>query len=467
MDDMQNTGRRPVNPRRKKRTKMQIFKEVYLPVVIAGAAVLMIFIFIIGSITRAIQNSQYNAQVREASSLAESRRLEKESAEAEDLLKQAAKCSRHFDYAGAIELLESFSGDTEEFPEVENAIAEYTAAQESLVLWNDPSKVLNLSFQLLIADPQRAFNDATYGNAYARNFVTTDEFSRILRQLYENGYILVGLEDVTNSEGPLDLYLPEGKKPLILTQTNVNYNTYMIDSDGDKLPDKDGDGFASKLVLDANGNITCEMVDAQGDIINGAFDLVPILDSFVATHPDFSYKGAKAVLALTGYDGLFGYRTNPAAEETFGAAAYAQEIDNARQIAQVLRSTGYELACYTYENVSYAEYTTAQINDELERWRNEVRPILGFVNILVYAQNQDISPNDTDYTGDKFNSLYEFGFRYYLGFCKGGEAFYASANDHIRMGRILVSGANLTANPTWFQPHFDPSEILDPSRSSQ
>lgn len=467
MDDNQNTGKRPANPRRKKRSKFQIFKEVYLPVVIAGAAVLLVFIFLIGSITRAIQNSQYNAQVQEASSIAESRRLEKQSAEAEELLSQAAKLSRHFDYAGAIELLKTFSGSVEEFPEVEVAIAEYTVAQESMVLWNDPSQVVNLSFQLLIADPQRAFNDATYGGAYDRNFITTDEFSRILRQLYENGYILVSLEDITSTEGPLELYLPEGKKPLIITQTNVNYNTYMIDSDGDKLPDKDGDGFASKLILDANGNITCEMVDAQGDIITGAFDLVPILNSFVETHPDFSYKGAKAVLALTGYDGLFGYRTNPAAQETFGAAAYAQEVEDATAIAQALRKSGYELACYTYENKSYAEYTVAQIKDELDRWRNEVRPILGFVNILVYAQNEDIAANDVAYSGDKYNALYEFGFRYYLGFCKSGEPFYTAGEDHIRMGRILVSGANMRANPTWFEPMFNTSAVLDTSRISQ
>ena len=39
-----------------------------------------------------------------------------------------------------------------------------------------------------------------------------------------------------------ELYLPQGKKPVIITQTQVNYNTYMVDGDGDKLPDKDGDG---------------------------------------------------------------------------------------------------------------------------------------------------------------------------------------------------------------------------------
>ena len=50
MDEQRNEEIRPVNPRRRKRSKMQIFKEAYLPVVIAGAALLLIVIFIIGSI---------------------------------------------------------------------------------------------------------------------------------------------------------------------------------------------------------------------------------------------------------------------------------------------------------------------------------------------------------------------------------------------------------------------------------
>ena len=97
----------------------------------------------------------------------------------------------------------------------------------------------------------------------------------------------------------------------MLTQTNVNYNLYLVDSDGDLLADKNGGGFASKLVLDQSGKVTCEMVDSNGQTIYGAYDMIPILDEFVERHPDFSYRGAKAILALTGYNGLFGYRTNP------------------------------------------------------------------------------------------------------------------------------------------------------------
>ena len=59
MEEPFRTNSRPVNPRRKQRTKVQIFKETYLPVIIAGVALLLIVIFIIGSIVRSIQKKNF------------------------------------------------------------------------------------------------------------------------------------------------------------------------------------------------------------------------------------------------------------------------------------------------------------------------------------------------------------------------------------------------------------------------
>ena len=43
--------------------------------------------------------------------------------------------------------------------------------------------------------------------------------------------------------------------------------------------------------------------------------MVPLIDSFVKEHPDFSYKGAKGIIALTGYNGILGYRTDISYQE--------------------------------------------------------------------------------------------------------------------------------------------------------
>ena len=51
MDTMQNPYQ-PARPRRRRKTKIQIFKETQLPVIIAGLALLTILIFIIGAASR-------------------------------------------------------------------------------------------------------------------------------------------------------------------------------------------------------------------------------------------------------------------------------------------------------------------------------------------------------------------------------------------------------------------------------
>ena len=470
MEEQLNESNRPVNPRRKKRTQMQIFKETYLPVIIAGVAII---VFIIGSITRAVQNNKAEkaASIAASSSIAEEEaRLEQA---AKELIAEADNLMAGYDYQGAIALLNSFEGDISKFSAVNDKILECEAAQKTLVTWSDPNQIPNLSFQLLVADPTRGFNHDTYGYSINRNFITTDEFSKILQQLYDNGYILVDLDDFTTTESAADgstvykvkaLQLPNGKKPIMITQTNVNYNYYLIDGDGDKIPDAKGTGIASKLLWNGN-SYTCEMVDANGQTVTGDFDLVPILEKFIQKHPDFSYRGARATLALTGYNGLFGYRTHPKAKELFGETAYQQAIQEAKRVADALRNTCYTLACYTYENIPYGSSSLTQIKGDMNSWTEEVVPIIGQLDILTYAQLTDIS-TDPVYSGEKYETLRDLGFRYYLGFCEDGKPWTSITDSYVRQGRIMVTGSNLAHHSDWFTNMFDASSVLDSTRGN-
>lgn len=466
MDSNITPENRPAVHRRRRPSKMKIFKEAYLPVILAAGVLILIIIFIIVSVSNSdkkkqeapnnddkvqsdIQQEAHDALVKEA----------------EGLMKEANLLAASYDYDKALAVLDRFSGNRAEFPALNALYEAYADAKNHMVAWSDPTKVPNLSFQLLIADPDRAFTDPTYKTAFDRNFVTTEEFEKILSSLYERGYILVNLNDIMeltdSGYTPKTLYLPAGKKPLLLTQTNVNYSLYLVDSDGDMIADKDGCGFASRLVLDENGNITCEMADAHGNLVTGAYDLVPILDEFVKQHPDFSYKGAKATLALTGYNGLFGYRTHKAAKNKLGEDAYNEEIEGAKAIAEALTSSGYTLACYTYENINYGNATLARIEKDMNNWRSEVTPILGQIDTLVFAQNNDIATGNGSYTGEKFSYLMQAGFRNYLGFCTSGKPWATLKEDYMRMGRLMVSGDNIRNHPDWFAGIFDCTDLLD------
>ena len=479
MEDNFNESQRPVNPRRKSRSQMQVIKEAYLPTIIIAVAAILTIVFIAGSITRASQKKEFQKEAIAASNAAVEAEKARYEQEANELIAKADILLKQYDYQGAIELLNSFSGDLSEYIQVNDKILECERAQKTTVEWNDLSKIPNLSFQLLIADPARAFKYAGWSNSINRNFVTTGEFSKILQQMYENGYVLVDFDDFitteTNASGKTvykakSMYLPSGKKPFMLTQTNVNYNYYLIDSDNDHKADAKGGGFASKLLWDGE-NFTNEMVDATGKTVTGDYDLVPILEKFIAAHPDFSYRGARANLALTGHNGLLGYRTHPAYEEhpqasaIFGQAQYNKDKQDAAAVIQALRDRGYTVSCYTYSNISYQDADLGLIKSNLQSWKDSVTPILGDTQVLTYAQGGDIAAKGA-YSGEKFDTLQNFGFRYYLGFCEDGKPWTVVKDNYVRQGRILVSGSNLAYHSDWFNGMFKASTVLDSTRGT-
>ena len=111
MDEQLNENPRPQNPRRRRRTQEEIIKENYLPVIIAGVSLLLIIIFVIGAIVRGISYSNAEKESAEAayqSSVAES---QAHAAEAEALIAQVSTMMANYDYDGALEAMNGFSGE--------------------------------------------------------------------------------------------------------------------------------------------------------------------------------------------------------------------------------------------------------------------------------------------------------------------------------------------------------------------
>lgn len=450
--------------RRRKKSKMRIFKEVYLPPIIAAVALIMVLVFVIGSISRSVSTSRKENEDSMNASLAAESKAQQLDDEAARLVKEAAALAAVYDYEGAISLLDSFSGEITAYNEMVTAKSNYSKQQSLLVEWKDPSKIANLSFHVLIADPSRAFTDKTYGSKYNRNFVTTDEFVKILERLYDNGYVLVGVKDLvtatTAEDGTVSyaansIFLPEGKKPIMLTETLVSYLYYMIDSDGDRKADAGGAGFANKLVLE-NGKVKAQLVTADGETVVGDYDFVPLLESFIESHPDFTYRGARATLAVCGYNGVFGYRIEK------GGSGEKSDVEPAKKLVQALRDMGYTIACGTYENINYgsSKITAADIKEDLEKWQEEIAPVLGQVDILVYTEGADLS----EYSGSKFEVLQNFGFRYYIGNATAPWAEVSTNFLHLK--RIMVSGTQLANGSSVFNSYFSSMSLLNELRGT-
>lgn len=453
----------PNAPRRRRKSRQQIFKEFYLPPIIAGVAIVLIFTFLIGSLSNAIQARIAAADARKESEIAASNAAEQIASEYEILMAQAELLAQSYDYQGAVDLLDSFSGDVDDYKELGTKKAEYMAAQSKMVEWKDANAIPNLSFHMLIADPSRAFSDVNLGGKYNRNFVTTDEFSKILEQLYAGGYVLVDFDSFidrgTNVDGSevfsaKTIYLPEGKKPIMITQTMVNYMSYMVDSNDDGEADAGGAGFANKLVVE-NGEIKARYVDINSQTHVGDYDLVPILESFIKAHPDFSYQGARATLAVTGEEGIFGYRINSTYVPTLGQEYVNQEIAGAKELVQALRNKGYTLASFTYGNSNYRNLNANNIKEEMQSWNTHITPVIGNVDILVFAQTSDID----DYNGTKFDVLYDAGFRIFV---NNGSATSAQINStYVRQTRLMVTGNSMMWYSSNFTGIFDTNVVLD------
>lgn len=442
----------PQPPRRvRKPNKVKHMTQAYLPALMIVVAVIGIILIIAGAVRGASKKDDLPEPPPTETLSAE------QQAQAEEgrlLMSRAAALAGQYDYDGAISLLNSFEGDKSLVDGMAEAVSDYESAKSSLIPWTDYSNIPHLSFQSLIADTARAFDGDSRESQYKSYNFTISQFREILQQLYDNGYVLVSLYDVgtmgTDEEGSAayvggSINLPAGKKPLILSQVPVNYYLSMVDGDGDGTPDAKGNGFACRLNLDGSGNVTAEMVDSDGQTRSGSYDIVPVLDDFIESHPGFSYHGAKAILGVTGYDGVLGYRTDA-------------DQANAQMVVQALRDDGYSFACFSYSDMEYGASGIDDIKLDLANWSTYVEPIIGKTDILFYVTGSDITGTGSAYSGEKYDALYEAGFRYFVGM--GSQSWTEFTSSYVRETRTTVNPNKLLNSGSLFQDLFNSVDIL-------
>jgi len=397
--------------------------------------------------------------------------------EAEALIPEADKLAAGYDYAGAIALLQSFEG-YEKYDTLTAKIAEYAEEDKKLVAYPDLDNIRHLFFHSLIVDTDRAFDGDHEHDGYNLYMVTIKEFRAILQEMYDRGYVLVSPYDIAyEATGPSgntyftygSIRLPEGKTPFLLSQDDVNYYGYMIgDASGvDETPifaNTRGDGFASRLVIDENGFPTCEYMDADGNVTTGEYDIVPILEAFIQEHPDFSYHGARAILGVTGYEGVFGYRTKPSYEAAMGTEAYQKEVEEAKKVTKCLLDHGWIIASHSYGHPAYGNLTSDRVATDSDKWEATVQPIVGETDIILYAHGSDIAGVENYSTKNgKFAALYEDGYRYFFN-VDSRVAWTQIGENYFRGSRRNIDGYRMYHNPEKLNDLFDVDKVFDPAR---
>jgi len=401
----------------------------------------------------------------EQEALKEQEKLLQEITEREDLIKEANMLKLSYDYDKAIDKIKTYKGiegGYELYPALLTAINDLQSEKDSLVLYGGSySSVMQFNhifFHSLVADNSKAFDGDYDAKGYNMYMTTTYEFEKMMQSMYEDGYVLVSVHDlakqITDENGKTkfvagEIYLPAGKKPFVLSQDDVNYYDYM-----------DGDGFASRIVIGEDGKPTCEMILDDGSLVRGAFDIVPILDAFVEEHPDFSYRGAKGILALTGYEGSLGYRTDDPTSPT-----YEQDKETVKEVARVLKEGGWEFASHSYNHRDMREKSFDFIKKDTIRWQEEVGSLVGDTDILIFPYGTDIESTMGHYSSDKYAFLKEAGFNYYHGV--DSKPWMHLKDDYVRMTRRPLDGQAMLEFPERLQDLFNLEEIIDPERPSK
>ena len=373
------------------------------------------------------------------------------------VMQQAELLAAQYDYDGAISLLQGIGGG-DGSSDAADAIARYEE-QKAQCVAADVTRVPHIFFHSLIND-DRAFKADLVGADRVRQnnaaMTTTVEFDRMMEDIYNAGYVLVGLDDlcVKTDDGSgnvkispnTSLMLPPGKKPLVLSEDDLSYyHSYGIGTQG----------YATKMIVDEQGKPKCVYTNENGETSVGDYDVVPRLDTFVENHPDFSYHGAKGTVAMTGYNGVFGYRTNDYYKDVNDPHLDADQIlwlqehpdfdweqdcRDAKAVADAMKAEGWTFASHTYGHLNAESCDLERLQHDHERWKTVNEPVLGKTDKIIFAFGADIGYLG-EYTSanDKFTYFKSQGYNIFcnvddnIGWTEFGDTF-------MRTGRVALDG---------------------------
>ncbi len=311
------------------------------------------------------------------------------------------------------------------------AVTTTTEPAPRLVPWKGP--VEHLFFHTLVIHPELAFTREPIGQGFRDWFVTVGEFGKILDQLDANGWTLVDINRAVRGTARV----PPGRKPLVISEDDVNY-----------YDNTRARGLGWKLALDHHGDVKIEEHDQSGVHLTDN-DLVPIVDEFVAHHPEFSADGAKGVLAVTGYEGVLGERVD---DRT--APDWPANITRAKALAARLRATGWTFASHSYAHDDETKISVAKLIHDSKEWQAQDEPIVGPTDVYVYPYGAGF-PLDSP----QIAVLREYGFTVLCDI--DVVARLTTGNGMTVMTRRHIDGISFADQPAALAQFFDVATVED------
>lgn len=451
-------------------------KQVQRNMIVIVAIITLVLIGSIFGIRAVIQNKQVKKEQQRIASVKKEEEVKKKAKEQTDLIEKANRTAAGYDYDTAAAILKEYTG-YEENTSMTEAIARYEDEKSKLVE-ADVNQVTHIFYHSLLLDPSLAFDGDYKQDDYNQIMTTVEEFNKITQQMYDKGYVLVSIYDLvektTDANGkvtfaPGKIMLPEGKIPYVLSIDDVCYYHYM-----------DGDGFPTKLIVDENGKPKNEYKDKDGSISVGNYDVMPLMDAFIEEHPDASYKGAKGIVGVTGYDGVLGYRTDTAYKtkekldddqkkfiDENPDFNFDQEVEDAKKAVQSLKDNGWIFASHTWGHKNYGDMSFEKMKIDADKWEERVEPIVGDTDILIFPFGADIG-GSKEYSGEKYDYLKSLGFDYYCNV--DSNPYWVQITDrYVRQGRRNLDGVRMYydmagGKKSKLSDLFDVKSVFDPAR---
>jgi len=331
------------------------------------------------------------------------------------------------------------------------AVAEWERQLTDLVLYEGQAH--HMFTHSLIVHNELAFDRDYLERGWQAEMVTVNEFTRAIEHMHERGFILIDIHElfIENDDGTISepkLMLPPGRQPLVFSIDDVSYYEYM-----------EGNGFAERLEIDDRQNVATLVYSPSGEpelTLSG--DVMPILDQYVLDNPDFSFQGAKGILALTGFEGVLGYDVS---RDQVDEPDYDQRVAEATRVANRLKELGWLFASHSYTHAEAFKTGTMSYGRstfDADNWEREVANIVGPTDIYISPFGYSQSNNDPRYR----YLIEEKGFNVFNPISATQNRTFHE--DNLVFERIAFDGWTLWNDPERLSPYMDTDVVWDTDR---
>lgn len=366
-----------------------------------------------------------------------------------DELYQSAKTmvaqKNYFSAKNLVEkMLQAFQNQGELLPILDEAMAGLPKQMETY-----QGMIDSISVYPLCLNPKQGFVNPDVASFASNSLLTAKEFRDLLQDLYDHKYVLVQASLYAHypTEKP-EIVVPAGRKPLFLV-----FDAFSLS------PLEQFAGTASYYDVDDQGQVMAYQ-DPQAWGEKGSIQCFPslfsILDDFVEAHPDFSFDGAKATIALRGSSGILGYFCYPEqlAEvnkfregRRFSHLEVADEVysrnqEKVKALCAQLKKRGYLFASGSYAGLNLGTASLEEVKADTQKFQDLVIPLTGPMSNYQFPDGANCYDRP-----DLLQILLDHGFRFFSGI--GAKTYNFKAESFIHVDKVPINGNTLSYPGNW------------------